>query len=86
MEANIKKLETVLTSKKHSKRFTELISVLEKCTTKPKFNKYLKMYYESRINRIKSKNSNQSAMEIQVSSSQTDARMSLLGRSSVVNY
>lgn len=45
-------------SKKHLKRFKELLKVLESATTAEEFRKYMRFYIEVRKNRIKSRATN----------------------------
>jgi hypothetical protein len=53
LEANIKKLIDV-SSKKHVKRFRELLKVLEECSSSEEdLKKYLKLYVEIRRGKLK---------------------------------
>jgi hypothetical protein len=55
LEANIKKLLDV-SSKKHVKRFRELLKILEACApSEDDFKKYLKLYVDIRRSKLKSR-------------------------------
>ena len=86
LETNIKKLDTVLESKKHLKRFKELLSTLENATTAEQFKKYIRFYIEVRRNRIKSKLSNIDNDAGSLRGSKEDLRMSLITGPNTSNY
>ncbi|CDW88717.1 ring-h2 finger protein rha1b [Stylonychia lemnae] len=75
----------VLESKKHLKRFKELLRTLENATSSDQFSKYVKFYMDVRRERIKSK-SQFSDNDASVSSSQSDMRMSLITGPNTGNY
>jgi len=65
-------------SKKHLKRFKELLKVLESATTAEEFKKYMRFYTEVRRNRIKSKaTSSESGTESLIAATE-NARASIL--------
>jgi CRISPR/Cas system-associated endonuclease/helicase Cas3 len=55
LDANIKKFDLVLSSKKHEKRFKEILYTIDKCSIENGFKRIVKMYVESRCNRLKQK-------------------------------